>query len=166
MRISLTVCRSGDISYASTQGKESFLLPLTFHTEIRSIGSPLSNAGYADYPSSIHCHFLEPAYLSSCRNSMLSFGLIALQVLAAGALPDRFDTRDFQQPRQSEADVQEGGGGGGGGGCPAVWREIRANLWPRFAGCSRGASFAIRFAFHDAGTYQISSFAVCYMNAD
>ncbi|KAF2161467.1 class II peroxidase [Zasmidium cellare ATCC 36951] len=38
-----------------------------------------------------------------------------------------------------------------------VWKDIRSELWTRFQGCTRGASFAIRFAFHDAATTSLQT---------
>jgi len=53
-----------------------------------------------------------------------------------------------------------GGGGGGGGGnphlCPAVWTTISSQLTQVFLSggqCTALARAAIRFAFHDAGTF-------------
>ena len=38
-----------------------------------------------------------------------------------------------------------------GSACPEIWSEVAADLRRAFHGCSRQASTAIRFAFHDAG---------------
>lgn len=39
--------------------------------------------------------------------------------------------------------------------CPEIWSEVAADLRRAFNGCSRQASTAIRFAFHDAGQCSI-----------
>ena len=39
------------------------------------------------------------------------------------------------------------------GACPAIWTTIASDLRNTFRGCQQPTRFAIRFAFHDAGTY-------------
>jgi len=37
--------------------------------------------------------------------------------------------------------------------CPAIWTAISIDLKASFAGCNRAAADAIRFSFHDAGSW-------------
>jgi len=63
------------------------------------------------------------------------------------------------------------GGGGGGGNCPAIWTTISTQLTASFISngqCTDLARAAIRFAFHDAGTFsqQLPFFAPAAGGAD
>lgn len=92
------------------------------------------------------------------RRSISLFLLAGLQLLALA------DASYIGQPRDIGHDIgnpvivdrpDNDSSQDNNGACPSVWNDVRADLWTRFQGCSRGASFAIRYAFHDAATTSI-----------